>query len=163
MRYIEAPEQYDSADNPEEPLVFLAGGITDCPDWQRDMVALFLKEGTGAVVLNPRRAHFPILDPNAAADQIRWEHVYLKKADAILFWFCKETLCPIVLYELGAWSSVEMKPIFIGMDPKYERRRDVEIQTRLVRPGLHIQYSLKGLAGQVLTWEANRIIRKGVA
>ena len=42
------------------------------------------------------------------------------------------------------------KPIFIGVDPKYQRRQDVEIQTKLARPEIEIVYSLEDLANQII-------------
>ena len=126
--------------------LFLAGGITGCPEWQEDVIKMF--DNTNYVLLNPRRKNFPINDPEASYVQIKWEHEHLRKADAILFWFCKETLCPIVLYELGAWSMTR-KPIFVGVDPEYQRRQDVEIQTSLVRPDVEIVYSLSDLCRQI--------------
>jgi len=146
MRYIEA------LDNPKDDgtqMVFLAGGITGCPDWQQEIVEL-LKD-TNLTLLNPRRAHFPIGNPNAAQEQIEWEHDHLKMGDAILFWFPCETICPIVLYELGAWSMTD-KPIFVGVHPDYSRRQDVEIQTGLVRPEVNVVYSLEALAAEVRSW-----------
>jgi len=110
------------------------------------MVALL--HDTDLVLLNPRRADFPIHDSDAALQQITWEHVHLRRATSILFWFPCETLCPIVLYELGAWSMTT-KPIFVGVHPLYKRRRDVEIQTGLVKPEVVIAYSLRSLALQV--------------
>lgn len=127
--------------------LFLAGGITGCPDWQADVVGL-LKD-SDIVVFNPRRKDFPIHDPNAARKQIEWEHEYLRMADAILFWFPCETLCPIVLYELGAWSMTA-KPLAVGIHPDYQRRQDVEIQTKLARPDVAIVYSLPDLVKLVL-------------
>jgi len=147
MRYIEAPEEYTPSTG--ELSIFLAGGIQNCPQWQADMTR-GLKD-TSLNIVNPRRANFPIHDPNAAKAQITWEHKYLRVADAISFWFCKETMCPIVLYELGAWSMKD-KPIFVGMDPEYQRRQDVEIQTGLVRPEVEIVYSLDELTQQVKAW-----------
>lgn len=149
MKYIEAPEQAKSLQR-DELFVFLAGGIQSCPDWQQDMVTLLHE--TSATLLNPRRANFPIHDPTAAEAQIRWEHEHLRYADAILFWFPCETLCPIVLYELGAWSMIPHKPIFVGVHPAYKRRQDVEIQTRLTRNGVQIVHSLESLAEQVGQW-----------
>lgn len=160
MKYVEAPEDAVDDKNLEEPLVFMAGGITDCPDWQQQILQMIRQTGTSLVLMNPRRTNFPIHDPKAAEAQIRWEHLHLKKAHAILFWFPKETLCPIVLYELGAWSMMVHKPIFVGMDPKYKRRQDVEIQTKLVRPEVKVVYSLKDLAVNVLAWEINRVRNK---
>ena len=127
--------------------VFLAGGIVGCPDWQATMINL-LSDQDNLTLLNPRRKNFPITDPDAAPIQIEWEHRMLRVATAISFWFPQETLCPIVLYELGAWSMMD-KPIFIGVHPSYQRRIDVEVQTHLNKPKLEIAYSLEDLASQV--------------
>ena len=151
MQYIEALTTY--TDHQGQRSVFLAGGISDCYDWQAE-VAQMLAE-TQLIVLNPRRANFPIHDPSQSQLQIQWEYEHLRKASAILFWFPSETLCPITLYELGTWSNSE-KPIFIGVHPNYQRRIDVEIQTRLIRPDVVIVYSLQHLADQLkvyATWQ----------
>ena len=144
MHYIEAPTPYTYEES--DKSLFLAGGITGCPDWQQDIVKLL--SDTFITILNPRRADFPIHDPNAAMEQIKWEHDNLRRSCAISFWFPKETICPIVLYELGAWSMTDV-PIFVGMHPEYQRRQDVEIQTKLARPKVEIVYSLDELANQV--------------
>ena len=149
MKHITCPAPYTFAMG--ERSVFLAGGITNCPPWQDEMVQLLA--GTDLVLLNPRRAEWPIGDPTASEAQIRWEHEYLRYADAILFWFPCETLCPITLYELGAWSMVPHKPIFIGVHPDYARRADVEIQTKLTRRDVQVVYSLATLVTQVRAWE----------
>src|SRR5947208_1960195 len=125
--YIEALTEFKG----NGPSLFLAGGITACFNWQ-ERVAAALAE-LPLTILNPRRANFPIDDPTAAAAQIEWEHRHLRKATATLFWFPAETLCPITLYELGAWS-MNRKPMFVGTHPDYQRRQDVVIQTRLARP-----------------------------
>ena len=134
--YVEAPVYKDLRN---VKSVFLAGGISGCEPWQ-DYVTKALKD-LDIAVLNPRRKNFPMDDPGAAFTQIKWEHDNLRKADSICFWFCKETECPIVLYELGAWSMTS-KPIVIGIDPNYSRKQDVEIQTKLVRPDVKVVYSL---------------------
>lgn len=119
--------------------LFLAGGITGCPNWQKDAISYL--EDTDLILLNPRRDNFPIHDPNAAFEQILWEYEHLRLADAILFWFPKETLCPIVLYELGAWSMTQ-KPIFVGVHEDYARKNDVVIQTSLARPEVYVWHDL---------------------
>lgn len=146
MYYIEALENLERT--PGYKSLFLAGGITGCPDWQQEMKQLL--SDTDLILFNPRRANFPIHDPNAANEQITWEHKYLREADAIQFWFAKETIQPIVLYELGSWSMTD-KPIFVGLHPEYPRRQDVEIQTSLVRPDIKIVYSLQDLSQQIRT------------
>ena len=145
MKYVEALYEYDE----EGTSLFLAGGITNCPDWQRQMVAML--HGQDMVLLNPRRSYFPIGDTGAAYEQILWENRHLRRASAISFWFPKETLCPIVLYELGAWSMT-IRPIFVGVHPDYERRQDVEIQTEIARADVQVVYSLRNLAEQVSDW-----------
>lgn len=147
MIYVEALE------NPTltySKSVFLAGGITGCPDWQKELVTLL--DNSDLILFNPRRADFPINDPNAAQEQISWEHDYLRIANAISFWFAKDTIQPITLYELGSWSMSD-KPIFIGIHPEYPRRQDVEIQTKLIRPEVEIVYSLKELAQKLSSLE----------
>lgn len=147
FQYVEAPNDLSVESSYR---IFLAGGITDCPDWQADMVAM-LDDKIGYsefAVFNPRRVDFPIDDPEAAFEQIQWEWRAMREANQILFWFPMETLCPIVLYELGAWSMTD-KNICVGVHPEYARRRDVEIQTGLARPEVNIVYSLEELADQV--------------
>jgi len=144
MRYIESPETYLVKGGKS---LFLAGGITGCENWQQEM-RKFLNN-VPIVLFNPRRKDFPIDDPSAAQAQIEWEFEYLRKASMILFWFPKETLCPIVLYELGSWSMTDKK-IFVGIHPEYKRKQDVEIQTKLVREEIQIVYDLGTLSEQVI-------------
>jgi hypothetical protein len=140
---IEAPKKYSPTK--KETSVFLAGGITNCPDWQKKMINL-LSDIPDIVIYNPRRKNFPMDDPNAAEVQITWEYNYLKSCDALLFWFSRGSLNPIVLYELGKHLNSSDKKGVIGIDPEYERKQDVEIQTKLSRPDIEIVYSLDDLA-----------------
>lgn len=146
MKHIVCPARHEGS----EPTLFLAGGISGCPNWHDLLVELLAS--SELTLLNPRRENFPIDDPSASRFQIQWEFEHLHKAQAISFWFPSETLCPITLYELGVWN-MSGKPVFIGMHPDYARRCDVEIQTSLVRPDLIPVYSLEDLARQILTWE----------
>jgi hypothetical protein len=144
MQYIEAPQVYDG----NEPSLFLAGGITGCPDWQREMVAGL--QDLSLVIFNPRRAHFP-QHWNVDREQIEWEYTYLRKTTAISFWFPQETLCPITLYELGAWSMTNKK-IFLGVHPNYQRIQDIKIQTALVRPEIALVQTLEELNRSIRSW-----------
>jgi hypothetical protein len=146
MLYVEAVDRNLPATGFK---VFLAGGSTGCPDWQATVVDELRDEPDNVVLLNPRRKNFPIQDPAASLEQIKWEHDMLRLADLILFWFPKETLCPITLYELGAWTMAGTKPIEIGMHPEYQRRQDVTIQTGLVNPYIAITYKLSDLVQTV--------------
>jgi hypothetical protein len=145
MKYIECPKIYSG----NEKSLFLAGGITNCPNWQLQFIELL--GDANLVILNPRRKNFSADNSDIEEEQIKWEYEHLKKASAVLFWFPKETLCPITLYELGK-QSADKKPVFIGIHPDYKRKRDVEIQTRLARPEIRIVYSLKDLTEQIKRW-----------
>ena len=71
----------------------------------------------------------------------------------ILYWFSRGSLNPISLYELGLHGNSQLKTkIFIGIDPEYERKLDVVIQTRLSRPEIEIVYSLDELADQIIKY-----------
>ncbi|MFI5892060.1 nucleoside 2-deoxyribosyltransferase domain-containing protein [Actinoplanes sp. NPDC051513] len=138
MIYVEAPAALERT---TKPVLFLAGGITGCPDWQAGVLELL--GAADIVVANPRRANFPIHDPGAAYEQIRWEFELLRRADAVLFWFAGgPSLQPIALYELGAHAANPAKRIAVGADPGYARRPDVLIQLGLVRPGLTVHDDL---------------------
>lgn len=144
MRYIEAPYTYDS----HEPSLFLAGGITGCPDWQKEMVDSL--RDLPLVIFNPRRARF-IPHEDTVREQVTWEHIHLYKATALLFWFPEETLCPITLYELGAWCMTKKK-IFLGVHPNYQRLQDIQLQTALARPDISIVHTPQELQENISLW-----------
>lgn len=112
--------------------LFLAGGISNCPDWQAE--ALGLLSATELTVANPRRSEGLEKTGPAAAEQIAWEHAALKDARVVLFWFPEETLCPITLLELGIEIGRCEKYLAIGTHPGYQRGFDVEEQIALARP-----------------------------
>jgi len=131
MRTIKAPQKYESRGNGEH-TIFLAGGISNCPDWQKELEShLYFAFGIhNFVVFNPRRDKFDFANERESVKQIEWEHSMLEQCDTLLFWFPKETLCPITLYELGAYTG-KKKNLVIGIDPHYKRKLDVITQTRL--------------------------------
>lgn len=145
MKYIEAPDIYTW----NNTSLFIAGWISNCPDWQKKFVEYFRE--TNLTLINPRRYKFDIHDTSIEEQQIKWEHEHLEKSDLISFWFPKETLCPITLFEL--WKYIRSdKKIFIWVDEKYSRKRDIEIQTRLVKPDIEICYCLESLSQEILRY-----------
>jgi hypothetical protein len=146
FRVLVAPNE---ADVDKRRSIFLAGGITNCPSWQTDAVQFFHEWNPNVLqdewwLVNPRRSNFPIDDPSQGALQIRWEHHYLDRVGAVLFWFPKETLCPITLYELGSWARSQKK-LFVGCHPDYPRLLDVTEQLRLTRPEIQVRTDLREL------------------
>jgi hypothetical protein len=119
--------------------VFLADGITGCPDWQK-AAADALRDLSGLVVLNPRRSVPP--RSSDAVEQIDWEFRGLLRADLVLFWFpASRSVQPIALYELGA-RAAGGTPLAVGADAGYPRRADVVLQLSHARPGLVVADTL---------------------
>lgn len=140
MKVITAPQEI-----PDHAELFLAGGISNCPDWQQEMIELL--ETTPGVLLNPRRSG--VLIPEEAVNQITWEVNAFTHVNVVSFWFPSETLCPITLFELGRFANDESIQLFVGVHPDYQRRLDIEVQLGLLRPDVKIVYSVEDLATQV--------------
>ncbi|MEU2770789.1 nucleoside 2-deoxyribosyltransferase domain-containing protein [Streptomyces diastaticus] len=140
--YLEAPT-YQPRPTASGPSVFLAGGITNCPDWQQTAAAAL----ADFTVFNPRRRHFPIDDPGQTPVQIAWEYHHLALADLTLFWFpaCdpSRTTQPITMYELGAAAATPTRRIVVGADPGYPRTADVHTQLHHARPDLTVHTALR--------------------
>lgn len=110
--------------------LFLAGGISNCPDWQSEVIKML--GDTDLNIANPRRPYGLEKTGDAAAKQIAWEHEMLSRAAVTLFWFPAGAIQPIALLELGR-KMTENKPLVVGVDEYYERRFDVEQQLQLER------------------------------
>lgn len=164
MRVFECPDtsalsiQHNRRLSDNETLVFLAGGITNCPDWQKEMIARFKDMGDEFMLANPRRASFDITDPTMSKFQIAWEYDHLAAADAIIFWFPYHTLCPITLYELGfhiarsTYTSQDWKKIFVGCHPAYARKFDVEHQLTVAGFDSKVHDNFADLVAEVKLW-----------
>ena len=112
------------------PDIFLAGGVTYSPNWQKK--ALKMLAGTDLVVANPRRDEIISAIGETARRQIIWEFENLKSAKVVLFWFPNaETI--ITFLELGKELSRKSN-IVVGVDPDYNRRFDIETQVHLELP-----------------------------
>lgn len=132
MRVVTAPEYYTSS----YIKIFLAGGITNCHNWQRNVIdhlkyfEQYYPKLENVIIYNPRRDNFEDLSPEEEYEQISWEHEYLKACDIFTCFFdASESVQPIVLYELGRWAS--KKENIITVVEGYSRANDVLIQTAL--------------------------------
>lgn len=141
MQYIEAP----SEETAKFKTLFLAGGITHCPDWQEEVVKK-LKD-FDITIFNPRRAVYPE-EEDPIREQIKWEYERLRSADLVSFWFSSGSLNPITLLELGAALERDV-PLVVGVHPAYERHLDVKIQVALRQPLLKIHRSVNELVEEI--------------
>jgi len=114
-----------------ECSVFLAGGITGCPNWQSDAIKMLESKFNGNLVIyNPRREMYEQSSDNARK-QIEWEYNALYNCRYIIFWFPVESVCPIALFELGIELGRNQDSLFIGCHPQYTRSFDLDIQVML--------------------------------
>lgn len=147
---ITAPAPYTG----DRPAVFLAGGITACPDWQTEAATALA--GLPVTILNPRRPAFDLTATGVVDQQIRWEfeHRQHPALFAMLFWFPASdpaiTVQPIALLELGE-AFARSVPIVLGADPGYPRRTDVVLQTALARPEVTVRASLSAVVEDLTT------------
>ena len=127
-----APQPLPESFDPAAPSVFIAGGISNCSDWQAEMVARM--DHARFDVINPRRYEGLAKDGDEAAKQIRWEHHALDRVSACIFWFPSETLCPITLFELGKMLVLcrqHRVELAIGWHRDYQRGFDLDVQIGL--------------------------------
>jgi hypothetical protein len=131
--------------------IFLAGGISGCPDWQTPTAeSLAMNTPENVLIMNPRLPGvYDPKDATTALPQIKWEYDTLRDADMVLFWFPKETLCPITLLELGKElvraELTHHNRLVIGTEPGYARSLDVETQAKLVFPECRIYDNLSDM------------------
>lgn len=141
MKVITAPELYVPQD--DHISCFLAGGITNCLDWQSEVIKQLYGFTLGSfepVIFNPRRENFPIEDKSAAVQQIEWEYRLLERCDIFSMYFSSgDSDQPICMYELGRnilrmqmrYPADWQDRIVISVEDDYRRRQDVLIQTGL--------------------------------
>jgi len=132
MQVVTAVEDYKM--DKDDIICFLAGGITGCKDWQKEVInELKEYECPNLVIMNPRRDNFPIGDKNASREQIEWEYNWLERCNIFSMYFDGgESIQPICLYELGR-NLVKKKNVVISVEDGYSREQDVIIQTELAR------------------------------
>ena len=162
IRVITAPEAYKP--QADDVKIFLAGGITKCPDWQQQVIDLIDKNAPDfvrdrIVLFNPRRKYFDIKKKAESKRQVEWEFKYLEMCDIFTMYFCdSESVQPICMYELGRYiTRMQMKypfraywedRIVVASSAKYSRYTDVRIQMDLV--GIYVEpYEIDNLEAYV--------------
>lgn len=142
MKAITAPQEYTRQFD-DEIFCFLAGGISNCPDWQKEVINQLKEYDLKRLILfNPRRERFSIEDKSEAEKQIAWEFKYLQQMDIFSMYFCgSESVQPICMYELGRYLSKfsnKSHLAALSVEDGYNRASDVIIQSRLALGGIDI-------------------------
>lgn len=139
MRVIEAPNKVILDEN--DITCFLAGGICNCPNWQKEVIEELAEYNLpNLIILNPRRTNFDIKKDNPT-EQIKWEFEQLNNMDIFSMYFAKseKSVQPICMYELGRHLALMpyrfikdwQDRIVLGVEEGYSRENDVRIQTSL--------------------------------
>ena len=169
MQIITSPKYYEPYD--QDISVFLAGGITNCKDWQKEVINQ-IKHNHGdsfldnLIIFNPRRDNFPINDRFATYQQIEWEFNAIEKCNVFSMYFCSgDSDQPICMYELGRnilkmqlrYPTDWQDRIVISVEDGYKRKQDVLIQTDLatnnkipINIQVHPQYCLEDHAENII-------------
>jgi len=117
----------------EKNALFLAGGIDRAPDWQKQAIAYLYTnyDDMDLAILNPRRSTpFSREDYEARGEQVKWEFMHLRYANAILFWFPENAPCTTSLFELGYW--LHSSKVSIGIAPGHYKERSIKNQVKLL-------------------------------
>lgn len=140
-QYIQAPDDVEVIN---KESIFLMGGITNCENWQKQISDLLSVQNDRLTVINPRRDHFEKFKNTSgyldSEKQIEWECKKIRSVSQLLFWFGKENVQPVALFELGSALERNHKyfhnvnktqQIFIGMDYNYPRAFDIQIHCKI--------------------------------
>jgi len=174
MKIIEAPNLYVPAKN--EITCFLAGGITNCHQWQKSVINAIdsLDHDIDLVIYNPRRENFDITKDDSK-EQIKWEFNYLEKCDIFSMYFAssEKSNQPICLYELGrnlvrmqtrfpsdytSHGLTYLSRIVVTVESGYSRKDDVLIQTELATGPVEPVVMVHQTAPDAIQSHARRIL-----
>jgi hypothetical protein len=91
---------------------------------------------------------------------LEWNFNHIRLSTEILFWISGKVDNMLTLLEVGHFSDKRI-PIYMGCDSDYERKNELEIQMKLIRPKLKVVYDLNELVQQVR--EGDKTSKKMVA
>lgn len=153
-RIIEAPKSYYlSQALPGEVRVFLAGGIMNVPNWQKQVCDVLMDKFADKplVIFNPRRENYPMNDPAEALTQIKWEFDMLDKSQIFsMFFSAGFSDQPICMFEYGKFLERATengwdynKRFVVTAEKDYRRYQDVVIQTCLADRDIKVNTTLQ--------------------
>mgnify|MGYP000952698472 CR=1 FL=1 len=81
---VRCPAQLNTLEDGK--TIFLAGGITGCPEWQTQFINHFNSTATrNTILIDPRRKDFDVKNDEMESEQIEWEHRHILLADLKIF------------------------------------------------------------------------------
>ena len=145
---LQSPNEYIPEGKKDKILIFLAGGITNCSNWQKTLLenfSLTLKEKeyiSNILFINPRReSSISFKNEEEIIKQIKWEFKYLNQCDLFTMFFDDTKLSdqPICFYELGKYLNQFQniyknnyeEHIIISYKKGFRRTLDLKIQVDL--------------------------------
>jgi hypothetical protein len=127
------PVEYFKKATKEVPVIFLAGPIQGCEDWQTQAIEKISDLSEGVVIASPRRDS---LDNFVFDEQVDWETYHLKRAGekgVVLFWLAKEKFhhcerpfAQTTRFEIAEWKrnhEVNGANLVIGIEDGFTGER----------------------------------------
>lgn len=133
MLHVKPPKNIDKLKTSKKKKVFLGGSIEmgKAEDWQTKIVKHFDKpEYEELILFNPRRDDWDsswVHDPTPGTKfhgQVTWEIEAQDHSDLNVYYFVEDTMSPITLLELGAYSKGNT---IVRVTEGYERYGNVVI------------------------------------
>lgn len=128
---LKPPTKYVSD---KRKTLFLAGSINmgKTVDWQKDLSNRLLKEFTDLWIFNPRRDDWDNsweqdIKNEKFSEQVNWEIEHIDKATYLFFYFDKEHMSPISLYELGYVAKAKYLSPIVYCPKEYIRHGNIQI------------------------------------
>ncbi|MBS3146414.1 hypothetical protein J4471_01840 [Candidatus Woesearchaeota archaeon] len=144
----------------KDTLIFLAGPITNAPDWQSDAMNFLSKSKKNIYVASPRRN---LKEPDDLIKQVEWETYYLNKAaekGVILFWLAKPSKLDssrcygqTTRYEIGEWiksNKIFGTKIVLGIEKGFGNESYIEYRVKK-ETKIKINYDLKTTCKEALS------------
>ena len=162
IEIVQAPNKKPLENFNDNIKLFIAGGISNCPNWQNDLITkltteplLKKYERIKITIFNPRAKEIP--EENT---QIEWEYDRLKISDIVSFWFSEGSLNPITLFEYG--SNFRNKNIVVGCHPNYQKINNVKVQTQLEKPNQKVNENFDDFYNELLEKTIEQIEQKNL-
>lgn len=149
-RYIvTAPADVDLAPHLDGPLIYLAGPVQGCDDWQADAIDTLGSLAPDLHIANPRARNFR----GALDAHLDWERAYASRASVILCWLarenqhrCNRAFAGQTRFELGTWAAraqADQLRLVVGVDRAFSGRAYLTRRLALDFPHVPVCRSLR--------------------
>ena len=138
-RQVYKPNEYltDDKEKKLSPVIFLAGPIQGCEDWQKEAIEIISNLAKDIIIASPRRDN--ISEKFVFEAQMDWETYHLRRAGGkgvVMFWLAKETehacnraFAQTSRFELAEWKrnhEANGVKLVLGIEPGFTGERYIK-------------------------------------